>query len=198
MDDNNNIDFKGLWKKQTVSQPDMKDLLLRLKQFKATGLRQLWITNILLLATTAFIIFIWYYYQPEFILTKIGIVLVILAMIMYVGVYNRLLAGYKNIDATQSNQDYLQRLILIRKKQQYLQSTVLNLYFVLLGVGICLYMYEYTSRMTLVYAGLTYGVTLLWIGVNWFYIRPKQIKKQQEKINSLIDKFDEVNKQLEL
>jgi uncharacterized membrane protein len=198
MDDNNNIDFKGLWKKQTVSQPDMKDLLLRLKQFKAAGLRQLWITNILLLATTAFIIFIWYYYQPEFISTKIGIVLVILAMIMYVGVYNRLLAGYKNIDATQSNQDYLQRLILIRKKQQYLQSTVLNLYFVLLGVGICLYMYEYASRMTLVYAGLTYGVTLLWIGVNWFYIRPKQIKKQQEKINSLIDKFDEVNKQLEL
>lgn len=198
MDDNNNIDFKGLWKKQTVSQPDMKDLLLRLKQFKAVGLRQLWITNILLLATTVFIIFIWYYYQPEFISTKIGIVLVILAMIMYVGVYNRLLAGYKNIDATQSNQDYLQRLILIRKKQQYLQSTVLNLYFVLLGVGICLYMYEYASRMTLVYAGLTYGVTLLWMGVNWFYIRPKQIKKQQEKINSLIDKFDEVNKQLEL
>ncbi|CAA9198048.1 hypothetical protein [Flavobacterium collinsii] len=198
MDDNNNIDFKGLWKKQTVSQPDMKDLLLRLKQFKAAGLRQLWITNILLLATTAFIVFIWYYYQPEFISTKIGIVLVILAMIMYVSVYNRLLAGYKNIDATQSNQDYLQRLILIRKKQQYLQSTVLNLYFVLLGVGICLYMYEYALRMTFVYAGLTYGVTLLWIGVNWFYIRPKQIKKQQEKINSLIDKFDEVNKQLEL
>ncbi|GIQ60266.1 hypothetical protein Flavo103_34020 [Flavobacterium collinsii] len=198
MDDNNNIDFKGLWKKQTVSQPDMKDLLLRLKQFKVAGLRQLWITNILLLTTTAFIVFIWYYYQPEFISTKIGIVLVILAMIMYVGVYNRLLAGYKNIDATQSNQDYLQRLILIRKKQQYLQSTVLNLYFVLLGVGICLYMYEYASRMTLVYAGLTYGVTLLWMGVNWFYIRPKQIKKQQEKINSLIDKFDEVNKQLEL
>ncbi|CAI2765635.1 hypothetical protein [Flavobacterium collinsii] len=198
MDDNNNIDFKGLWKKQTVSQPDMKDLLLRLKQFKAAGLRQLWITNIMLLATTAFIVFIWYYYQPEFISTKIGIVLVILAMIMYVSVYNRLLAGYKNIDATQSNQDYLQRLILIRKKQQYLQSTVLNLYFVLLGVGICLYMYEYALRMTFVYAGLTYGVTLLWIGVNWFYIRPKQIKKQQEKINSLIDKFDEVNKQLEL
>lgn len=198
MDQNNNIDFKDLWKKQSVNQPDMKDLLGRLKEFKAAGLRHLWITNILLFATTAFIVFVWYYYQPEFISTKVGIVLVILAMIMYVGVYNGLLAGYKNIDTTQSNQEYLQRLILIRKKQQFMQSTILSLYFILLGVGIGLYMYEYTLRMTLVYALLTYGVVLLWIGVNWFYIRPKQIKKQQAKINDLIGKFEEVNKQLEL
>ncbi|WP_374174166.1 hypothetical protein [Flavobacterium tructae] len=198
MDQNNNIDFKDLWKKQSVSQPDMKDLLGRLKEFKAAGLRHLWITNILLLATTVFILFVWYYYQPEFISTKIGIVLVIIAMIMYVGVYNGLLVGYKNIDTTQSNQEYLQGLILIRKKQQFMQSTILNLYFILLGVGIGLYMYEYTSRMTLVIALLVYGVVLLWIGVNWFYIRPKQIKKQQERINDLIGKFEEVNKQLEL
>jgi uncharacterized membrane protein len=198
MDQNNNIDFKDLWKKQSVSQPDMKDLLGRLKEFKAAGLRHLWITNILLLATTAFILFVWYYYQPEFISTKIGIVLVIVAMVMYVGVYNGLLVGYKNIDTTQSNQEYLQRLILIRKKQQFMQSTILSLYFILLGVGIGLYMYEYTLRMSLVYALLTYGVVLLWIGVNWFYIRPKQIKKQQAKINDLIGKFEEVNKQLEL
>jgi uncharacterized membrane protein len=198
MDQNNNIDFKDLWKKQSVSQPDMKDLLGRLKEFKAAGLRHLWITNILLLATTAFILFVWYYYQPEFISTKIGIVLVIVAMVMYVGVYNGLLVGYKNIDTTQSNQEYLQRLILIRKKQQFMQSTILSLYFILLGVGIGLYMYEYTLRMSLVYALLTYGVVLLWIGVNWFYFRPKQIKKQQAKINDLIGKFEEVNKQLEL
>ncbi|OXB23596.1 hypothetical protein B0A80_10215 [Flavobacterium tructae] len=198
MDQNNNIDFKDLWKKQSVSQPDMKDLLGRLKEFKAAGLRHLWITNILLLATTAFILFVWYYYQPEFISTKIGIVLVIVAMVMYVGVYNGLLVGYKNIDTTQSNQEYLQRLILIRKKQQFMQSTILSLYFILLGVGIGLYMYEYTLRMPLVYALLTYAVVLLWIGVNWFYIRPKQIKKQQAKINDLIGKFEEVNKQLEL
>ncbi|WP_017496222.1 hypothetical protein [Flavobacterium sp. WG21] len=198
MDQNNNIDFKDLWKKQSVSQPDMKDLLGRLKEFKAAGLRHLWITNILLLATTAFILFVWYYYQPEFISTKIGIVLVIVAMVMYVGVYNGLLVGYKNIDTTQSNQEYLQRLILIRKKQQFMQSTILSLYFILLGVGIGLYMYEYTLRMSLVYALLTYGVVLLWIGVNWFYIRPKQIKKQQAKINDLIGRFEEINKQLEL
>ena len=195
--DNNNIDFKDLWKKQTVSQLNIEDLMERLKQFKKTGLRSLWKTNILLFATSAFIIFIWYYYQPQFISTKIGIVLVILAMVMYVAVYNGLLRIYKDIDTTQANQEYLQKLILIKRKQQFMQSVILSWYFVLLLSGICLYMYEYASRMTVFYALITYGVTLLWIGFNWFYLRPKQIKKQQTKINELITKFEDINKQLD-
>lgn len=195
--DNNNIDFKDLWKKQAVNKPNIEDLLARLKQFKKASLRSLWRTNILLAATSAFIIFIWYRYQPEFISTKIGIILAILAMVMYVGVYNRVLSTFKNIDSTQTNQEYLQQLILIRKKQQYMQSKVLSWYFVLLMAGICLYMYEYASRMTVFYALITYGITLLWIAFNWFYIRPKQIAKQQNKINGLIEKFEAINHQLE-
>lgn len=195
--DNNNIDFKDLWKKQAVNKPNIEDVLVRLKQFKKASLRSLWRTNILLAATSAFIIFIWYRYQPEFISTKIGIILAILAMVMYVGVYNRVLSTFKNIDSTQTNQEYLQQLILIRKKQQYMQSKVLSWYFVLLMAGICLYMYEYASRMTVFYALITYGITLLWIAFNWFYIRPKQIAKQQNKINGLIEKFEAINHQLE-
>ena len=196
MENNTNIDFKDLWKKQTVSQHNIEDLMARLKQFRKAGLRSLWKTNIMLFATSAFIIFIWYYYQPQFISTKIGIVLVILAMIMYVTVYNGLLQIYKDIDTTQTNQEYLQKLILIKRKQQFMQSTILSWYFVLLLSGICLYMYEYASRMTVFYALITYGITLLWIGFNWFYLRPKQIKKQQAKINHLIAKFEDVNLQL--
>jgi len=197
MDHNNNIDFKDLWKKQTVSQPNIEDLLARLKQFKKAGLRNLWITNILLFATCVFIVSVWFYYQPEFISTKIGIVLAILAMVIYLGFYNRLASTYKNIDATQTNQEYLQKLILIKRKQQFMQSTLLSLYFVLLGVGICFYLYEYTLKMTILWAVFTYGITLLWMGFNWFYIRPKQIKKQQSKIDELIAKFEDVNNQLQ-
>ena len=194
--DNNNIDFKDLWKKQTVSQPDMEDLLARLQQFKKTSLRCLWITNLLLFATSAFIIFIWFYYQPQFISTKIGIVLTILAMMIYLLVYNKLLGNYKNIATTQTNQEYLQKLILIKKKQQFLQTNMMSLYFILLTLGICLYMYEYASRMTVFGASLTYGITLFWMVFNWFYIHPKQTKKQQSKINELIAKFEEINEQL--
>ncbi|MNY24283.1 hypothetical protein D3C86_1579890 [compost metagenome] len=195
--DNNNIDFKDLWKKQTVSQPNIEDLMARLKQFKKAAIRSLWVANFLLAITSVFIIFIWYYFQPQFISTKIGIVLAILSMTFYLTFYNRLMNNYKNIDANQTNHEYLQKLIEIKKKQQFMQTKVLSWYFVVLLAGICLYMYEYASRMTVFYALITYGVTLLWIGFNWFYLRPKQIKKQQEKINQLIGKFEEVDAQFE-
>lgn len=196
MNNDNNIDFKDLWKKQSVSQPDLTDLLARLTKFKKAALRSLWMINIMLSVTTLFIVFIWIYYQPQFISTKIGIVLTILAMVVYVFVYNKLMSDYKNIDSTQANQEYLQKLIAIKKKQQFLQTKMMSFYFIALTVGICLYMYEYASRMSALGASLTYGITLLWMLFNWFYIRPKQIKKQQEKINALIEKFEEVNNQL--
>jgi hypothetical protein len=194
--DNNNIDFKDLWKKQTVNQPNIEDLMARLKQFKSAGLRSLWISNVLLFATAAFILFVWYYYQPQFTSTKIGIVLVILAMVVYLAFYNGLFRIYKDIDATQTNQEYLQKLILIKRKQQFVQSVILSWYFILLFAGIGLYLYEYASRMSIFYALVTYGLTLLWIGFNWFYIRPKQIKKQQTRLNVLIAKFEDINGQL--
>lgn len=197
MDHDNNIDFKDLWKKQTVNQPDMQDLLSRVSVFKKASMRSLWMTNIMLLATSIFIIFIWIYFQPQFISTKIGIVLVILAMMVYLLVYNKLFGKYKDIDTTTTNHNYLQKLVLIKKKQQFLQTNMMSLYFLMLSAGIGLYMYEYASRMTLLGAGLTYGITFLWILFNWFFIRPKQIKKQQEKINSLIQRFEEVTHQLE-
>ena len=196
MNNDNNIDFKDLWKKQSVSQPDLTDLLARLSKFKKAALRSLWMINILLSVTSVFIVFIWIYYQPQFVSTKIGIVLTILAMVVYVFVYNKLMSDYKNIDATQANQEYLQKLISIKKKQQFLQTKMMSFYFIVLTLGICLYMYEYASRMSALGASLTYGITLLWMLFNWFYIRPKQIKKQQEKINTLIEKFEEVNNQL--
>lgn len=193
----NNIDFKDLWKQQVVSPPNIEDLFSKLKHFKRISMRKLILTNVVLIATCILYIFLWYNYQPEFISTKIGIILIILAMVIYLFVYNRLATFYKTSDGTQSNSEYLQNLILIKTKQQFLKSTILNLYFVILVLGLCLYMYEYTSRVTIFRAILSYVLILGFMGFAWFYIEPRIVKKEQDKINDLIAKFEAVNKQLE-
>jgi hypothetical protein len=192
----NNIDFKDLWKQQTVSPPNIEDLFSKLKHFKKVSLRKLIITNVLLIATCLFILFIWYWYQPEFISTKIGIILMILAMVIYLFAYNKLFGFYKTIDADQNNTEYLQKLISIKTKQQFLQSVMMRLYFVLLVSGLGLYMYEYASRMTMFWGIIAYVISLGWMGFAWFYLRPKEISKEQAKVNGLIAKFEAVNKQL--
>ncbi|MBP2616899.1 hypothetical protein [Chryseobacterium jejuense] len=191
-----NIDFKNIWKQQTSPKPNIEELLNRLKKFKNENLRKLILTNLLLIATCLCITFIWYRYQPQLISTKIGIVLVILAMVIFLSAYNRMFTVFYKIDNTQSNSEYLQNLYVVKNQQKFMQTTMLNLYFIMLFLGICLYMYEYTLKMSSFSGILVYAATLLWIGVNWFYIRPKTIKKQQGKIDELINKFEEINNQL--
>lgn len=173
-----NIDFKNIWKQQTSNKPNMEELLGKLKKFRNQNLRRLVFANIGLIATSLLILFIWYHYQPEMITTKIGIVLVVLGMVIFLLAYNKMFMVFYKIDQTQSNNEYLQNLYVVKNKQKFMQTTILNLYFIMLFLGICFYMYEYTSRMTLGSAILTYAVTSAWIAFNWFYLRPRTIKKQ--------------------
>ena len=193
----NNIDFKDLWKKQSITQPDINELMDKLKHFKKTSLRRLILTNVMLIATCVLILLIWFYYQPQWVSTKIGIVLNVAIMAIYLFVYNKLFDAYKAIDNTDSNAAYLQKLIAIKTKQKFLQSKMLSIYFLVLGFGLCLYMYEYTAMMALFWGIFAYTITFFWGAFVWFYLRPRQIVKENLKIDNLIDKFQRINNQLE-
>lgn len=193
----NNIDFKDLWKKQSISQPDINEIMDKLKLFKKTSLRRLILTNVMLIATCVLILLIWFYYQPQWVSTKIGIVLNVAIMAIYLVVYNKLFDSYKEMDKTYSNAEYLQKLIVIKTKQKFLQSKMLSIYFLVLGLGLSLYMYEYTAMMTLFWGIFAYAVAFFWMGFVWFYLRPRQIVKENLKIDTLIDKFQRINNQLE-
>lgn len=186
-----------MWAKQTAIEPGTEDLFSRIKNLKKSNLKKLVRTNLLLIATSVFIVIIWIYYQPQFLSTKIGIVLIILAMVIYLFVYNKSYSLFKDRKDTQSNKDYLKDLLAIKYRQQFMQSTMLNIYFVLLSSGIGMYMYEYTSRMTSFWGLFTYGITSIWILFNWFYLRPKQIQKQQSKLDTIIGDFKLLNMQFD-
>jgi hypothetical protein len=190
------MDLKELWGKQAGSIPDTSDLIQKAREFKRKSLWRLVLTNILLLVTSAFIVLIWIYFQPEMITTKLGIALIILAMLLYLLVYNKLFSILGHVDYEASNSECLQRLLKLKEKQLFLHTTMLNTYFILLFAGICLYMFEYVSRMTVTWGAFSYGITLLWVALNWFYFRPRSITKQQDKINKLIRDFEGLHKQL--
>lgn len=191
-----NINFKDLWQKQTTSQPGIEDVLSKLKNYKRSNIRKIIITNILLLATCGCIIFIWYYYQPRLLTTKLGIILTVLAILIFLFSYNKLFSIFIRVDHSQSNNNYLKNLIEIKNKQKFIQTTMMSLYFIMLSAGISLYMIEYTSLMPLFWQYFSYIIFLAWIAFNWFYIRPKTVRKQNEKIDELINKFEAINNQL--
>jgi hypothetical protein len=53
-------------------------------------------------------------------------------------------------------------------------------------------MYEYTALMSPTAAILSYLLTFIWIAFNWFYIRPKTIRKQESQLNEMIERFEKI------
>jgi hypothetical protein len=194
MDDNQ--DFRELWKKQTATPVSTDELLQKLNKLKKSQFNKMILSTAALSLTSIFIIWIWIVFDPQMATTKYGIILIILAMAIFGYSYNRQYPILKQLDISKSNSEYLESLIALKRKQHHLHSTMLSLYFVMLGIGIVLYMIEYTMRMTTFWAIFAYTITLAWIAFNWFFIRPRTIKKQQGKIDELISRFSNISEQL--
>lgn len=191
-----NIDFKKYWNKKKIETPAPKEIIRKANEYKRKTRFKLIAANLVLLATCMFISFIWFYYQPEFLTTKLGIVLCIVAMLVYLLFHNTLAPLLINHSLELDSKAQLKQLITLKRKQRFQQTTLLNGYFILLSLGLGLYMYEYVIRMTLPWAIFSYGIVLFWIALNAFYFRPKIIKKQQTKLNELIAQLKDLNEQL--
>ena len=191
-----NTDFKQHWNKQEIVTSAPKELIKKANEFKRKTYFKLIAANLVLLATCMSISFIWFYYQPEFLTTKLGIVLCIIAMLVYLALHNTLAPLLINHSLELDSKAQLKQLITLKRKQRFQQTTLLNGYFILLSLGLGLYMYEYVIRMTLPWAIFSYGIVLFWIALNAFYFRPKMIKKQQIKLNQLIAQLKDFDEQL--
>ena len=196
---NNFNEIKSLWHKQSVQDlPDVQEIITQAKAFQRKTRTSILLNKSLLGLTIVFVLGILFYYKPDYLTTKLGVVLAVIAMIMSIILQNKmmqLLFSSKETN-TDDNQHYLQKLVDFRNRQADFQDKVMSIYFLLLSVGIALYMIEYTMRMQWPYAILCYAITGAWIAFNWFYIRPKQIKKQRGKINAVIGNLEKVQKQL--
>src|SRR5690606_28630867 len=117
-----------------------------------------------------------------------GIILAIIAMLVYLGMVLMLNPIYAKLNSTDVNQSYLAQLLLIRKREIQLETAGTNFYFLILSTGLALYLFEYALRMPTPGLILTYGITGSWILFNWFYFRPRIIQKNQEKEKPLFAK----------
>lgn len=190
------INFAELWAGQKTSAPDREAIFAKINAYQRKQKRKLLASNLLLAATALFIAFVWIYFKPEFISTKFGIVLILLAILAWLLASNKLYSSLKPLDATQDNRSHLEALLAIQSRQRFLHGTMINLYFLLLSAGLALYLFEYTSRMPHVWAAISYGITGVWVLLNWFVFRPRLIRKQRESLTEMIRKLEALNQQM--
>jgi len=193
----NNIDFKELWNRGKASAPDVSEIFAKANRLTRKTRCKIWWSNIILSLTILLMIFIWWYYQPQLLTTKIGLILILIAIVMFLITTNQLVPLLAKADEETDSRHFLEQVIRIKHKQEFLNKTMLTGYFILLSIGITLYFIEYVSRGSLLFQVLAYGITFAWIILNWIYIRTRTIKKQQKAINDIIARLEEVNGQFD-
>ena len=101
-----NTDFKAIWKAQKTATPDITQLFNKANKLKKKGRFTLLFVSATLLLTIVFVSFIWYYYQPEFITTKIGIVLTIFAMLVFLAPFKKQFSILAHQETTPNSKEY--------------------------------------------------------------------------------------------
>lgn len=188
--------FNEIWQRQKTVVPNPEAVVEKARNVQRSVRRKILLGNITLAFTLVFIIAIVAYYKPEMATTKMGTLLVAIGIVMQIVASGGMFPLVRKTESAQSVAGYLAQMLLVRKKQAFLQTTIMGLYFVLLTLGIFLYLYEYTIRMSATGMLLTYGLTGLWFAFAWFYLRPRTIKKQQRQLNDIIRNLEGISRQL--
>ncbi len=186
------INFKEIWQNQQVDS-NIDTIIEKTKLENKKIRNKIIIQSSILFATAIYIIAIIYYFQPQMITTKIGAILSVLAIVIQLVANKRLIQKATNYE--NSNTEFLENLVLFKKQQEISQTKTMSIYYILLSLGILLYMIEYALRMKPIWAILTYALTISWFAIGWFYFRPKQIKKQNQKLDAIIENLQNIKNQ---
>jgi H+/Cl- antiporter ClcA len=194
---NNFEDIQSLWQQAPAAEaPGVHELIAGLRkkrrkmQWRTAGL------VLLLLLTIFFLALIIGRYEFRFLTTKIGIALALIAVGAAVAVNSNMLALLlQNNGADTNNHQYLQSLKKFRERMRFMHTYGISIYFLLMGTGILLYIYEFVQHNILKMV-LAYGLTAGWFLFAWFVLRPRTVKKQTAGIDEMIRRLNEMDGQL--
>ncbi len=192
---NTRIDIRELWSNKSVSAPAEEEIRAKAEKLTKSIRNKTLLGLGALLITIIFILYVWFSTDFQMLSTRIGITVIIFGIGL--GVVHFIKTVFLLIENTAvDNSTYIKYMMKLKKQQDFMQTKLMNSYFASLSVGLLLYMYEPTVRMTLVAKLITYTVTFAWIGFNWFYLRPKIVKKQRAKMNAAIESLQGISTDL--
>jgi hypothetical protein len=127
--------------------------------------------------------------------TTIGIFIIVITMVMYLFMIIRHYHILNKHDLTQNPTDYLNSLKEYQKERTKVVGWFYYLYILLLSAGLGLYFIEVLEHAPLYFKLVTYGSTLIWFLFTTFYLKPRILKNEEEKLNLMIDRLERLQEQ---
>lgn len=193
----NDIDIKTLWDNQQVPPADFSLVRRKIEHFRLRRMIDSAAIVILMLSVIALGLFIWIYWPPQLMTTKIGFILSLSGFMLPLLSFGWLLHLYHKLKKDRPCAVYLEYFSVLKKQENRQQNIILNAYFILLSIGLSFYMYEYTFFRSWQKGAIAYTILLAWIALNWFVFRPRLIKKRKHQFADLMKDIEEQKSQFE-
>lgn len=187
--------IEQLWQQAVEPTPNWQQFASQLAAMESKKRNEKNRVNFLLGVTMAFVAFIAFAYWPLQWSTLTGIMLTEASMLMYLWQYNHHTKVRSEGLVSANAHEYLSYLHAERKKQHFLGTKLMTAYFLLLGTGILLYMWEFVRRMPGWYGWLAYALAIGWFALNWFVFKPRIIQKREAEMNKYIQKLEALQQQ---
>lgn len=153
--------FHEIWNKKNTDIPNIKEIKGKASSYRK---KQIWATIFQLFSlciSTGMIIWVWFRFPYLNILTKSGMILIFMALLMYIFQNFQKINIISKINPSVNNQEYLNILKTLQKKNFYMQTKGITIYYITLSLGMALYLFEFAMRMSLMGGMLTYGLIFL-------------------------------------
>lgn len=192
----NEVDFKELWGKQESNErPDTVQLLQKAAQIRKTFRLKLIVRTIGLIASIVIMLSAGLSINSRQLTTTIGLALMVTGVVAYLITTNHLLPMLFKSNISNSSQEYLNQLIRIQHKNEFMHKVMIDVYFCLLTIGLWLYILQGSKLLSTVNAVLLYLVPSVFLAITWMFAKRYELKKISG-LTDTIKKLESVNGQL--
>ncbi len=189
-------DIKALWAQAAPHAADASIVIRAARKYRAKIILRTSAGILALAGALVVVSLVAFHYQFRLVTTRIGIALVILAIVSGMLMNSQLVWLLLKPNSTVDNKTFLKTIKELQQKEQYVQTKFLSLYFAVLSIGMMLYLFEFTYG-GLLFSVIIYSATMGWILLAWLYLRPRSIRKQRERTQKIIDQLEGIAAQME-
>jgi predicted membrane protein len=94
-----------------------------------------------------------------------------------------------------TNKDFIDFLEKTRQNQLYYYKKTQVAGLWLSSAGLLFYLYEFVHKNTL-FIFIGYSLTLVYILLTWFVLRPRRFNKEAKKLNETMERLNTLSKQI--
>ncbi len=190
-------DIQQLWKSNSEPAPELKFDFSKMTSSQQKMIRRERIGSILLSLTAIYILGLAYFIDFRHPSVTLYFAMFAVAAICFLQAFVSFVNAkkLKEIDENAAPSQYLQQWQSYNEFRKKLVRWNIPLYFVLLSAALGLYMVEVLQDGSLRFKIIAYALTFGWILFAYFYLGKRQLRKTENRINSIISELQNLESQ---